>query len=173
MVKTAPKLWPRSTTACVAWPLNANATSAYSVLQWKKGGAGYGGKDDLGGDVFLSTTLNLGCGGGYFGSQMHWNTSSMNLDWAVWDIVSSVSPSRGPARARPSCQNDSSSLTACECDATGCDNTQGLPPAQCKTGKPCSTMNTHPKLGSHDLRHLQEGVFCTACSTVVTRNQME
>jgi hypothetical protein len=77
--------------ACVAWPLNANATSAYSVLQWKKGGAGYGGKDDLGGDVFLSTTLNLGCGGGYFGSQMHWNTSSMNLDWAVWDIVSSIS----------------------------------------------------------------------------------
>lgn len=75
----------------MAWPLNANATSAYSVLQWKKGGAGYGGKDDLGGDVFLSTTLNLGCGGGYFGSQMHWNTSSMNLDWAVWDIVSSIS----------------------------------------------------------------------------------
>lgn len=37
--------------------------------------------------MFLSTTLNLGCGGGYFGSQFHWNSSAMNLDWAVWDIV--------------------------------------------------------------------------------------
>ena len=76
------------------------------MLEWQKGGAGYGGRDDLGGDVFLSTTLNMGCGGGYFGSQMHWNTSSMNLDWAVWDI--------------------------------------GLPPSECPTGKPCSTMSSVP-----------------------------
>ena len=87
-------------------PHGANATSAYSVLEWQKGGAGYGGRDDLGGDVFLSTTLNMGCGGGYFGSQMHWNTSSMNLDWAVWDI--------------------------------------GLPPSECPTSKPCSTMSSVP-----------------------------
>ena len=40
------------------------------------------------GTSFLSTTLNLGCGSGYYGSQMHWNTSAMNLDWAVWDIGS-------------------------------------------------------------------------------------
>jgi hypothetical protein len=46
--------------------------------------------DDLGGDVFLSTTLNMGCGGGYYGSQMHWNTSAMNLDWAIWDIAGDV-----------------------------------------------------------------------------------
>jgi hypothetical protein len=71
---------------CTAWPQGGNATSAYSVLTWLKGGAGYGGMNDLGGDVFLSTMLNMGCGGGYFGSQMHYNTSSMNLDWAVWDI---------------------------------------------------------------------------------------
>lgn len=79
----------------------------------EEGGKGFGGLDDLGGDVFLSTTLNMvspraqlrrifvstrsrfrwfllpadlivtlvtppqGCGGGYYGSQMHWNTSAM------------------------------------------------------------------------------------------------
>ena len=26
-----------------------------------------------------------GCGGGYYGAQMHWNTMKMSLDWAVWD----------------------------------------------------------------------------------------
>ena len=39
--------------ACVAWPEGANATSAYSVLVWEKGGPGFGGMNNLGGDVFL------------------------------------------------------------------------------------------------------------------------
>ena len=30
--------------------LAANATSAYSVLVWEKGGPGFGGMDNLGGD---------------------------------------------------------------------------------------------------------------------------
>ena len=41
--------------------------------------------DNKGGDVFLSTFLNMGCGGGYYGAQMHWNTMQMSVDWAVWD----------------------------------------------------------------------------------------
>ena len=40
--------------------------------------------------------LNMGCGGGYFGSQMHWNTTSMNLDWAVWDIAMPKGPFSPP-----------------------------------------------------------------------------
>ena len=48
----------------------ANASSSSSTLIWEKGGRGSGGPDDDGGDVFLSTTLNMGCGGGYYGSQV-------------------------------------------------------------------------------------------------------
>ena len=59
--------------ACLSgYPTGANASSSSSTLVWEKGGKGSGGPDDDGGDVFLSTTLNLGCGGGYYGSQMHW-----------------------------------------------------------------------------------------------------
>ena len=47
----------------------------------QKGGPGYGGIDNKGGDVFLSTFLSMGCGGGYYGAQMHWNTMQMSLDW--------------------------------------------------------------------------------------------
>jgi len=75
--------------SCIAYPTGANASSSSTTLIWEKGGKGSGGVDNLGGDVFLSTTLNMGCGGGYYGSQMHWNTSSMNLDWAIWDMGSS------------------------------------------------------------------------------------
>ena len=50
--------------ACDAYPAQANATSSSTTLIWEEGGKGYGGLDDLGGDVFLSTTLNMGCGGG-------------------------------------------------------------------------------------------------------------
>lgn len=71
--------------ACNAWPLGAQAESTSTTLIWKKGGPGYGGVDNLGGDVFLSTFLSMGCGGGYYGAQMHWNTMKMSLDWAVWD----------------------------------------------------------------------------------------
>ena len=71
---------------CNGFPLAANATSSATTLIWRKAGPGFGGKDDLGGDVFLSTTLNMGCGGGYYGSQFHWNATAMNLDWAIWDV---------------------------------------------------------------------------------------
>eukprot|EP01046_Picozoa_sp_COSAG06_P007867 COSAG06_NODE_392_length_16344_cov_4.086981_6_plen_132_part_00 len=53
--------------ACSTFPFQANATSSSTTLIWEEGGKGYGGLDDLGGDVFLSTTLNMGCGGGYYG----------------------------------------------------------------------------------------------------------
>ena len=60
--------------ACGGYPSGANATSTSTVLIWEKGGKGSGGQDDLGGDVFLSTVLNVGCGAtGYYGSQMHFN----------------------------------------------------------------------------------------------------
>ena len=71
--------------ACNAWPLGANATSTSTVLVWKKGGAGFGGVDNKGGDVFLSTFVSYGCSSGYYGAQMHWNTMKMSLDWAMWD----------------------------------------------------------------------------------------
>eukprot|EP01050_Picozoa_sp_SAG11_P007792 SAG11_NODE_660_length_7893_cov_4.055042_7_plen_208_part_00 len=51
--------------ACSAHPAQANATSSSTTLIWEEGGKGFGGRDDLGGDVFLSTTLNMGCGSGY------------------------------------------------------------------------------------------------------------
>ena len=76
--------------ACDGYPTNANATSTSTVLVWEQGGEGSGGQDNLGGDVFLSTTLNMGCGGGYYGSQLHWNSTFMNLDWAIWDIAGDV-----------------------------------------------------------------------------------
>ena len=57
--------------ACLSgYPTGANATSSSSTLIWEKGGKGSGGPDDDGGDVFLSTTLNVGCGSGYYGSQV-------------------------------------------------------------------------------------------------------
>ena len=71
---------------CSGFPLQSNATSSSTTLIWRQAGPGFGGRDDLGGDVFLSTMLNMGCGGGYYGSQFHWNTTAMNLDWAIWDI---------------------------------------------------------------------------------------
>lgn len=128
--------------ACVAWPQNANATSAYSVLEWQKGGAGFGGMNDLGGDVFLSTMLNLGCGGGYFGSQMHFNTSAMNLDWAVWDIGVPGAPANCPGgkpcstmSAHPVNPTNSNGKPV---DRQGnlCSSTE--PPPKGFTGCPCS-----------------------------------
>jgi hypothetical protein len=71
--------------ACNAWPLGAHATSTATTLIWKKGGPGFGGVDNKGGDVFLSTFLSYGCSSGYYGAQMHWNTMKMSLDWAMWD----------------------------------------------------------------------------------------
>jgi hypothetical protein len=112
--------------ACVAWPQNANAKNAYAVLTWQKGGAGSGGIDNLGGDVFLSTTLNMGCGGGYFGSQMHWNTSSMNIDWAVWDIAL-------PGGAKGSTMNT---------HPINPTDKNGKPVS--RSGKPCSTVEPPP-----------------------------
>jgi len=53
--------------ACSAAPLNSNATTSSTTLIWNKM---QGGRLGLGGDVFLSTTLNMGCGGGYYGSQV-------------------------------------------------------------------------------------------------------
>ena len=50
---------------CSAHPAQANATSSSTTLIWEEGGKGFGGRDDLGGDVFLSTTLDMGCGSGY------------------------------------------------------------------------------------------------------------
>ena len=72
---------PPSGVCTGGYPTGANATSSSSTLIWEKGGKGSGGIDDLGGDVFLSTTLNVGCGSGYYGAQMHYNTTSMNVDW--------------------------------------------------------------------------------------------
>jgi hypothetical protein len=54
--------------SCSSYPAQANATSSSTTLTWEEGGKGFGGMDDLGGDVFLSTTLNMGCGGGYYGT---------------------------------------------------------------------------------------------------------
>eukprot|EP01047_Picozoa_sp_COSAG01_P034217 COSAG01_NODE_2560_length_7453_cov_14.661817_5_plen_261_part_00 len=73
---------------CSGYPFGANATSSATTLTWHEAGPGFGGKENRGGDVFLSTTLNMGCGGGYYGSQFHFNTSAMNLDWAIWDVSS-------------------------------------------------------------------------------------
>eukprot|EP01045_Picozoa_sp_COSAG04_P032099 COSAG04_NODE_6176_length_1392_cov_1.177108_2_plen_137_part_00 len=44
---------------CDSYPAQANATSSSTTLIWE---AMHGGLDGLGGDVFLSTTLNMGCG---------------------------------------------------------------------------------------------------------------
>ena len=82
--------------ACNAWPLGANATSTETTLIWKKGGAGFGGMDNKGGDVFLSTFVNYGCSSGYYGAQMHWNTMKMSLDWAMWDSGGGHNPDGSP-----------------------------------------------------------------------------
>lgn len=71
--------------ACNGWPLGANARSTSTVLVWKKGGPGFGGVGNKGGDVFLSTFVSYGCSSGHYGAQMHWNTMKMSLDWAMWD----------------------------------------------------------------------------------------
>ena len=47
--------------------------------------AGFGGVDNKGGDVFLSTFVSYGCSSGYYGAQMHWNTMKMSLDWEMCD----------------------------------------------------------------------------------------
>jgi len=82
--------------SCNAWPLGAHATSTATTLIWKKGGPGYGGVDNKGGDVFLSTFVNYGCSSGYYGAQMHWNTMKMNLDWAMWDSGGGHNPDGSP-----------------------------------------------------------------------------
>lgn len=113
--------------ACTAHPTGASATSTSSTMVWEKM---HGGRDGLGGDVFLSTTLNMGCGGGYYGSQMHWNSTSMNLDWAIWDI----------------------GLPASECASgkpCGAENTHPINPTRAdgtptNQGKPCSIEEPPP-----------------------------
>ena len=90
--------------ACDGYPSGANATSTSTILIWEKGGKGSGGQDDLGGDVFLSTVLNVGCGStGYYGSQMHFNSTFMNLDWAIWDIGGDEKSRKGPCTGRKNC----------------------------------------------------------------------
>ena len=113
--------------ACSGYPTGANATSSSTTLIWEEM---HGGIDGLGGDVFLSTTLNMGCGGGYYGSQMHWNTSAMNLDWAIWDIglPASQCPSGKPC---------------------GAENTHPINPVDAdgkptNRGQPCSTEEPPP-----------------------------
>lgn len=62
------------------WPFNADATSFSATITWEKM------EPATGGNVFVSNFLNEGCGSGYVGAQMHYNTSTMYADWAIWDI---------------------------------------------------------------------------------------
>jgi len=62
------------------WPFGADATSFSATITWEKM------DPKTGGNVFVSNFLNEGCGSGYVGAQMHYNTSTMYADWAIWDI---------------------------------------------------------------------------------------
>jgi hypothetical protein len=62
------------------WPFGADATSFSATITWEKM------EPSTGGNVFVSNFLNEGCGSGYVGAQMHYNTSTMYADWAIWDI---------------------------------------------------------------------------------------
>jgi hypothetical protein len=61
------------------WPAGANATSYSHTMTWEKM------DPPLGGNVFVSLTLQEGCGSGYIGAQMHGGTDQMFTDWAIWD----------------------------------------------------------------------------------------
>lgn len=62
------------------WPFGANATSFSQTITWEKMDPATGG------NVFVSSFLNEGCGSGYVGAQMHFNSSAMYADWAIWDV---------------------------------------------------------------------------------------
>lgn len=62
------------------WPFGADATSFSATVTWEKMAP------DTGGNVFVSNFLNEGCGSGYVGAQMHYNSSTMYADWAIWDV---------------------------------------------------------------------------------------
>ena len=59
--RTAQALAEAHDPACVAWPQRANASSAYSVLTWLKGGAGYGGAGGHGRRCHPLRPLEIDC----------------------------------------------------------------------------------------------------------------
>jgi len=77
MMKHAPK----QANAVDSWPTGANATSWSVKLTWEKL------DPPTAGGVFISTTLEVGCGSGYIGGQI-WpdENTTMRTDWAIWDI---------------------------------------------------------------------------------------